>query len=223
MAAIIVPAAISVASMIYGGIKSAKAKKMQVDQVDPRQVQFLADLERKRKMLESGQYYQPEQDAIKQQGKQAMNTITSLTGGNIGATINAINAVNRSTGRNLNQLYGNMSLESMRLQNLTGSIIESMAQRKQRVQEYAQDQAMGEAKQLTQQGMRGLEGVGAKIAGGIESKNFLGNQFDLNNSNNTSYLNNIDSTLNTQMGSSRMDTIPMSDSIGSTNQDLMYR
>ena len=222
-AAIIIPAAISVAGMIAGGIRSHRAKKMAVDQVDPRQTLFLSELERKRKLLESGLYYQPEQDAINQQGKQALNTITSLTGGNIGATLNAINVVNRSTGRNRNQLYGNMSIESMRLQSLASNIIGSMTQRKERIQEYQQDQEMAEGKQLTQQGMRGLEGVAAKIAGKIDTKKMWNTELTKSTSSNSDYLGNIDSVLNDNSGQSRTDTTPFSESLNSTSQDLMYK
>ena len=85
---IAMPLGISLAEMISGGIKQNKAQKMAYPEVDPLQVQFLKDIERKRTMMETGNYFLPQQEQIRQQGRQAQNTIAKLTHGDIGATIN---------------------------------------------------------------------------------------------------------------------------------------
>lgn len=97
-------------------------------------------LERYQKALQTGMAYQPQSQAIAQAGATAMENIKSMMGGNVGATISAFSRVNRGTGRNLNELYGQMSNEGLRMNELIEKITNGLYLKEQGVNRYYEQQ-----------------------------------------------------------------------------------
>ena len=148
----IIKQAVNPVTSIVNGIMAAsaahKAKKAFVPIENFRQQAFLSNLEGKRKALATGSLYKPQQDAITQQGMFASNNAMRSTGGDIGTTIGALNRINRSTGRNLNELYGNMSMEGLQLDGLIGQTVQSMANREYQIKMGNKMQKLAQAEQM---------------------------------------------------------------------------
>ena len=142
--------------MIGGSMAEKKASKMDLPLTDPMQVEYMNTLLRKQKALETGTAYAPEQDLIKQIGGKAQENILKLSGGNVGAAVGNTMAVNRSTGKNMNELFGQMSLEALKMDELIGNVTDKIAARKLGVQAYKQQQAMTAATQEKQDAMKNL-------------------------------------------------------------------
>jgi hypothetical protein len=168
-----------IGGIIEGEIGKAKADNMKIPTTDPMQLQQLADLEKtkaelkaKQRMLELGTMYQPQQQEIRRAGNEAINKAITMTGGNIGATLAAINVVNRSTGRNLGGLYSDMSsqanqmsLEGLRVQQLMGQSRDSIAARKLRLGIIDKQQAMEESYTNAKEGQQNMMAAIAAMAG----------------------------------------------------------
>lgn len=144
------------AGMISSSIAKKKALRNSPSPVDYNQQLMLNNLRDKQRSLESGAAYLPQQEAIKEAGRSTANAATRLSGGNVGATIGALNRINRSTGRNLNELYGNMSMEGLQMTNIMNQLVQQMANRSLNVQVGNQAQQLADAvkqKQGYQQGL----------------------------------------------------------------------
>ena len=205
----LIPAAVALTELIGGSINRSKANKMPYPEIDPLQTQYLSDLDRKRTLMESGNYFLPQQQEIKQQGRGAMNTIAKLTHGDIGATVNALQGVQRSTGRNFNELYGQMGMEALKMQMEKGGIIEAMAERRRQVLGYNKAQATTSSAQHQQDAMRILEVLLAKYAGSINSDKKPNNQLTQSNQPVQSWSDSsVSSNNNTVMGGQTDNSYP---------------
>jgi len=132
---------------------------------DPAQVDYLAALKRKQRALDTGTMYQPQQDLIRGAGAKAQSNLLKLTGGDIGASVAGVNAVNRSTGRNLNELFGEMGLEGLKMNDMVGSLIDKIAQRKLEIQAYQKGQQMVSSAQTKQDLMQSAMALAARNKG----------------------------------------------------------
>jgi len=158
-----IPAGQALGETIEGGIKSNQAKKMQPPLNDPEERASLDKLKNQQDLLESGAYFSAPKADIMQRGQEAINAVSRVTGGDIGATITGINRVNRGTGRNLNELYGQMSIEGLKLQQVIGALQSSMAKRRLGIQMY---QEREKALQGQEEQKKGGENLNALLASG---------------------------------------------------------
>jgi hypothetical protein len=151
---------------VQGIVDTGKAKKQQLPLTDPYQIGLMNDLKRKQKSLENGTAYQSQQDLVKQAGYKAMDNIVKITGGNIGTTVAALNSAQRATGKNMNELFTEMSEEGFKMDTLMEGLVTKIANRKLEIQEYEKGQANVTATQDKQNAMGMLMGLIAK--GGLK-------------------------------------------------------
>lgn len=171
-----------VGGALEGGMLWNKANKTQISETDPRTRLLYDEIVRKRKGLESGQLYQPQQDAIRQAGAQTMQTAAGVTGGDIGATVSALRGINRSTGRNLNELYGQMMGQSTNLLGQQTAVDQMLYNWNYQKQAYEKQQAMAHAAQTLKDSMANTNAViasrGDELSNNLRSL-FAGNRDEL--------------------------------------------
>lgn len=161
----------SIVQGIMGASAAAKAKKAFVPLESFRQQSFLNELEGKRKALQTGSLYKAQQDAITQQGALSSQNVLKSTSGDIGATIGALNRINRSTGRNLNELYGNMSMEALQLDSLIGNTVQQMANREYQINMGNKMQKLAQAEQMKKDAGANILGTLHQAASGMGGAN----------------------------------------------------
>lgn len=149
--------------MIEGGIKANKAKNINLPLTDPLQVSILNNLLAQKRRLETGAAYQAQQDEIRQLGREAMNNVMKLGGGNIGASMSGLAQVNRGTLRGLNNLYSNMGLEAMKLSGLIQQQGDTIAQRRLDIPLQEQRRLLGDSAQIQKEALATLLGAGARM------------------------------------------------------------
>ena len=154
------------AGLIKAGKDKRDAQAMIVPEVDWRQQQVYDDLQQKKRGLETGSAYAPQQAAITQQGLGAINAVTGATGGDVGATIDAIAKVNRGTGRTMNELYGGMNNENIQLQGLIANTAQQMSERSYQILAAEKAQAMADAMKRKQQYAQNLTTAMTDVFGG---------------------------------------------------------
>lgn len=148
--------------LIEGGIKGNKAKNINIPLNDPTQINYLNSLLLKQKALESGTAYQSQQDAIRLAGKEAMDIAGRQAGGDYGAMVSALKNINRSTGRNLNELFGTMGLEALKMSSLIGEQTNLNAQRRLDIPMMEKSKLEGDAAQVQKDAMANLQGLLAR-------------------------------------------------------------
>lgn len=130
---------------IEGMIQQKKAESMELPAASMLQTQLLEDVRNRRKAMEAGTMYQPQQQNIKQMGTQAMREAVKVAGGNAGATISALQKIQRGTGRSLGELYGQMMGAANQTLALENQMVTDMANRDYQVAAYNKMQQMGDA------------------------------------------------------------------------------
>jgi hypothetical protein len=153
----------SVGGVAEGLAGWGKANNMQLPQVDPRQRLLYDEIARKRRALETGVFYQPQQDVIRQAGAQGMQTAAGITGGDVGATVSALGQINRGTGRNLNELYNQMQQQSLGLLQQQIPLGQKIAEQIWAQKAYEKQAALTNAATVLKESM---EGLNAGIASG---------------------------------------------------------
>lgn len=138
-------AGLAVSELIKARSKRKQAEAMNPALYDPQQTAYLMDLKSKQRALDTGTAYQLQRDDIKQMGALAMENARRMAGGDVGATLGAFGTIQSATGRSLNQLYGNMSLESLRMNQLMAEQVNLMALRKMQLQIRQQNQLYADA------------------------------------------------------------------------------
>lgn len=196
---------------IEGMLDWNRGNNMNTPNIDPRQRMFLSELQRRRRLLDSGAMYDSTRRDIYQGGAQAMNAATSVTGGDIGATVSALSNINRSTGSNVNKILEAMSNQSMQLYPLENQLTESMANRDYAIRQYDKQQTMTHGAQMLKDGLQ-VVGAGVARSGGVGAGGnntggnggFLQRWFDLlsnnNDNNNTNVNTNTNTNTNTNSG-----------------------
>ena len=177
--------------MIAGGFEDSAKKKREAANplplTDPYQIQMLNDLKRKQKSLETGAAYQPQQDLIKQAGNKAMDNIVKISGGNVGTAVASLNAAQRATGKNMNELFGEMSAESFKMEELMNDLTTKISNRQLEIQKYQKSQAETTAANKQQNTMQGLMGFAAGDKGN-QFGNYLKGLLSSNSSSDSSLL-----------------------------------
>jgi hypothetical protein len=147
-----------VGGMIEGGIKANKANKMNIDEVSPMQTSIMADIRQRRAAMEAGTYFMPQQQQLMQMGAGGMRRAVGATGGSPAATISALNMINRGTGRNLNELYGQMQQGALNLLNPEMQMANQLYGQRFSLQSYAKQQALHDAMRIQRDSMANLGG-----------------------------------------------------------------
>ena len=160
------PAGAAIGGSIGDGIESAitagRARKMDVPQTDPLQTQVLADLQRKMKAIEVGTFGMGAQNAITQSAARSQNAITRMTSGDIGASVQGLQRVQAGAGRATNELFDNLSLEGLRLQQLAQSQANLIAERKRQLQQFEQDRLYAQAAATGRDATQNISALGAR-------------------------------------------------------------
>jgi hypothetical protein len=160
-------------------IDKHRKDKNELPLTDPYQINMLNDLKRKQRSLETGTADQAQQDMIKQAGTKAMDNIVKLSGGNIGVATSQINAAQRATGKNMNELFSQMSAESFKMDDLMEGLVGKIANRKLQIQAYEKAQANVTSAQNKQNVMQNLMAAYAKNPDMF--KNMFGRNIGSNN------------------------------------------
>jgi hypothetical protein len=87
--------------------------------------------------------------------------------------VSQINAAQRATGKNMNELFSQMSAESFKMDELMEGLVGKIANRKLGIQAYEKGQANVTAAQNKQNGMQNLMGVIAQNGGSDWLKKLL--------------------------------------------------
>jgi hypothetical protein len=146
-------------NMISMGVSAHKAKEaeaMSPGTYSPLQMDLLEEIKSKKKALETGTAYAPQQSALNQSGLQAMRTAGNVAGGDVGMVMSALKGINRATGRNQNEMFGQMSQEGVQLSNLMNNLTQSMANRQYQISMGDKLQKLAEAKQSQKESQQGL-------------------------------------------------------------------
>ena len=173
----------SLGGLAEGAVQWGQANKKQISATDPRTRLLYDEIVRKRKGLETGTMYQPQQDVITQAGARAMQAATGITGGDIGATVSALGAINRGTGRNLNELYGNMMNQSNQMLGQQMGVNQMLYNWNYQRQAYDKQQAMAHAAQTLRDSMANLNSVIASKGGLLDNAGLSGNNTPVSQNN----------------------------------------
>ena len=154
---------------IGGELESLAKKKRDAQNplalTDPTQIGLYNELKRKQRSLETGAAYQPQQDLIKQAGTETMDNIVKVSGGNVGTAVASLNSAQRATGRNMNELFGEMSAESFRMEDLMNDLTTKIANRRLEIEGYEKGQANLTAATKQHDLTQGLMGFAASDKG----------------------------------------------------------
>ena len=129
------------AGALVGGISGfltapKKANIPEVPLVDVEMVKFKSELERTRDAIRSG--VTPEftfaSDLINKTKAQSLDTITGVTGGDVGSALAGAEGVTRAAGANVNSLYAGMTAQELGYSNLIANYITQMSERKRSIQ-----------------------------------------------------------------------------------------
>jgi hypothetical protein len=167
-AALAIPLISSGANLLSSAIKKGQANRLLPPETDPQLSALLEDIRREKQSVQSG--YDPitmlNKQFISQRGAEALKAATRVSGGDSVGAIEAINKINRSTGRNISEMAlgqaGRAGLYSDRMSEL----IRNMSERKLQLQLLQYRSALGQSNLREQAGTSGLNVLAAKIAGG---------------------------------------------------------
>jgi len=136
-----------IAGMAIGMKKKKEADRMDAGAYNPLQVDLLESVKQKKKQLETFGNV-PGMQAIEQQGAQALAAAKNIGGGDVGMQLNALKAINRSTGRNMNDMIMTTSNEGMQLNSLLSNMVQNMANRQYQISMSDKLQKLAEGTQL---------------------------------------------------------------------------
>jgi len=153
-----------------------KANIPEVPLVDVEMVKFKSELERTRDAIRSG--VTPEftfaSDLINKTKAQSLDTITDVTGGDVGSALAGAEGVTRAAGANVNSLYTGMTAQELGYSNLIANYITQMSQRKLGIQNSLRSQAQAQTAVATTESNSqlmstiGSPAVMSMVSGGAE-------------------------------------------------------
>lgn len=169
---------LNLGTSLFGGIASRSLQKKAESATVPlqnfQQQQFLNQLQEQRRALQTGTANMAQQEAIQQQGALATQNALRASGGDIGTAIWALNRINRSTGRGLNELYSGMSGQAMQMMGLLGQTTQAMANREYQIKGMDRAQKLAEATQARKDFGENLMGTLKQLTGNLNLSNLLG-------------------------------------------------
>ena len=162
---------LSLGTSLFGGIASRSLQKKAESATVPlqnfQQQQFLNQLQEQRRALQTAANM-AQQEAIQQQGALASQNALRASGGDIGTAIWALNRINRSTGRGLNELYSGMSGQAMQMMGLLGQTTQAMANREYQIKGMDRAQKLAEATQARKDFGENLMGTLGKLTSDVD-------------------------------------------------------
>lgn len=177
----------AIIGLIGGGITGNKQSKAMntalervegISETDPMQLEFLDDLRREKRMVETGMTpeFNVAKDLIQQSAAGAMSMATRFN--NPATSLYFLNTISRGAGQNINQLMGTIGSQRGNYMQALGSYINDISQRKLDVEMYkttqdlaiaTQDKADTKANQnmMMMLGLSELSGAGEDDKGGL--------------------------------------------------------
>lgn len=196
---------LNLGTSLFGGIASRslqkKAESITVPSQNFQQQHFLNQLQEQRRALQTGTANMAQQEAIQQQGALATQNALRASGGDIGTAIWALNRINRSTGRGLNELYSGMSGQAMQMMGLLGQTTQAMANREYQIKGMDRAQKLAEATQARKDFGENLMGTLGKLTSDVDwSSLFNRNTAQPMNINNRNLTNTAPTLGNDNLG-----------------------
>lgn len=177
----LIPAALQIGSSIVQNISAAKKKK-QADSlmpgtVDPHQAAFLAELNQKRKAIDTGADFGAGMNAINSTNASTNEALTRASGGDTGATIQGLLGAQRVAGDAGNNVIAQGQQQQMGYNSMYNDLNNKMAARAMQIQMQRSQQARAEwaqKKQTANQNM--MSGVAGLFSGGAPKIPGLGGE-----------------------------------------------
>lgn len=165
-----VGAGLNLATSLFQEIKANKLKNKAEsafpDLVDPNQSAYLAELDQKRKSIETGAAFQSGMDAIDQTTASTQNAITKSTGGDVTSTIQSLLQAARNSGRAKNEVLAQGQNQQFAYNNLYGNLMNQISGRKMQLQMQRSQQNLAEWSKMKQGANQNFQ---AGAAGGASS------------------------------------------------------
>lgn len=144
---------------IFGAAGQRKADRMMPQEVDPAQARLLEEARRKARQAEAGTdaVTQTNIREAEQLGEATKSDLAKITGGNVGATIDAMLKAQRMTGKNINSALAQGSQRALGFGNMASTLVNEIAQRRADLQMIKASQQRAQAAQNLQTGMQNLQ------------------------------------------------------------------
>lgn len=165
-----VGAGLSLATGLLQEYKANKLKKQAdsayPDFVDPNQAGFLAEIDQKRKSMDTGAAFQTGMDAVNAGTAGINDSITKNTGGDIGSTIQSLLMAQRGANNAKNQILGQGQQNEMNYDQMYGGLLNQISARKLQLQMQRSQQKLAEWSKMQQSANQNGQ---AGAAGGASS------------------------------------------------------
>lgn len=148
-----VAGALGVGQLIASALKKNKANGLQPEADDIEQRNFLNEINRKRKAINTGAAYQEQMGELKNQQASTINGMLSASGGAGGAAIAGMARAGRGTSSAFANILAQGDQKEMALTQMSDDLIQRMSGRRLDLQNYEYTRALGEAAKLEQGGM----------------------------------------------------------------------
>lgn len=165
-----VQSGLSLATSLVQGIQANKLKKKadaaMPDQTDPTQLSFLADLNQKRKAIDTGaDFQQATQEADANQAT-ANDAIVGASGGNTNSLMQALLQSQNAAGTQKNRAIADGQQQQMQYNSAYGNMLNKIAARKLELQMQQSQQARGEWATMKQKANQNfMAGIGGLLGG----------------------------------------------------------
>lgn len=137
--------------------------------VDPQQASFLAELEQKRKSIETGAAFQSGMNAIDASNAGTNAAIVRSTGGDAAGTIQALLQSQRVAADAKNSVIAQGQQQQMQYNSLYSNVLDAIAQRKLELQMYRSQQARAEWARKQQAASQNLNMGVASLLGDMKA------------------------------------------------------
>lgn len=164
-------AAVNLGTSLIQGIQSNRAKKKAEsafpELVDPNQSAFLSELNQKRRSIETGADFAGAMDKIDATTAGTNEAITRNTGGDVGATIQALLQAQNSANSAKNSVIGQGQQQQLAYNNMYGGLLNQISARRLQLQMQRSQQNLGEW-------AKGKQGSNQNVLAGITSAAGMG-------------------------------------------------
>lgn len=143
-------------SLLGSVIQGGKAQQAAPPLEDPRQRQFLDELNRRRRAFETGSAMQPERRALSQQQSALARGISRASLGSSGAAISGLSRLQRTTGAALNDIFARARQQQNFMTQMSLDLTNRMAQRKLDLQNLQQSRALAQSNRMQREGTSSL-------------------------------------------------------------------
>lgn len=163
--------ALSLGTSVVQNLSAAKKKKeadsLMPGTVDPRQAAFLAELNQKRKSIDTGADFGAGMNALNATNASTNEAITRATGGDVGSTIQGLLGGQRAAGDSANNVLAQGQQQQMQYNTMFNSLNNKIADRAMQIQMQRSQQARAEWAQKKQSANQNFQaGLGGLLSGG---------------------------------------------------------